>query len=65
MIVLDRVLNKDPFRDPEEHIATRVVYWAAFYGKLSVVQNYIEVLKSSPFIRSYHDQDILTGAVRG
>jgi hypothetical protein len=54
IILLDRIEDSDVFRPENEKFIIRIAYWSAFIGRISLVQDYIEKLKFSPFIRSYH-----------
>ena len=54
IILLERIQDSDVFRPEIEKFLIRIAYWSAFIGRISVIQDYIEKLKFSPFIRSYH-----------
>ena len=48
------------------HFLLRVFYWAAYYGHLDFVRDYmILLMRISPFIKAYNKQSILSGAIKG
>ena len=49
----------------EEQIDVRIFYWAAFYGLNKYVRYMILNLKWSPFIKSFSNRSIISGAVWG
>lgn len=49
----------------EENLAMRSFYWAAFYGMTKYLRILIEDYLWSPFIKSYDDRSIISGAILG
>ena len=62
-IYCEKLSRKD--LTPEEKIEMRNFYWAAYYGMNKFVQIMIEQYRWSPFIKSYSDRSIVTGAIMG
>ena len=51
--------------DDQEKIDLRVFYWAAFHGFKNTVKYMIEGRRWSPFIKSYKNRSVVSGAIWG
>ena len=64
-IIINCVRVKRQELEYDEQVQVRVFYWAAFYGYNYFLRYLIEQKKWSPFIKSFRNRSIISGAIMG
>ena len=49
----------------DESAELRIFYWAAYFGRSKTVNRMVMHRKWSPFIKSFREQSVMTGAIKG